>query len=143
MLRAHGAPYYLLPALQDQAEALYRVGCWTMAAAACAEALALAKELSQRDSVLRCRVLGALVAFARGETIAAPGVLEALLREADEPADQAMLHYELWRMGQGEQHAQSAVALYQELFERAPRAAYRIRVEELRAAVGDRSDLPV
>jgi len=143
VLRAHGAPYYLLPALQDQAEALYRVGCWTMAAAACAEALALAKELSQRDSVLRCRVLGALVAFARGETIAAPGVLEALLREADEPADQAMLHYELWRMGQGEQHAQSAVALYQELFERAPRAAYRIRVEELRAVVGDRPGLPV
>jgi len=143
VLRVHGAPYYLLPALQDQAEALYRVGCWTMAAAACAEALVLAEELSQRDSVLRCRVLGALVAFARGETVAAPGALEALLREADEPADQAMLHYELWRMGQGEQHAQSAVALYQELCERAPRAAYRIRVEELRAAVGDRPGLPV
>jgi len=143
VLRAHGAPYYLLAALQDQAEALYRLRRWDAAAAACAEALAFAEELGQRDDVLRCQVLGALVAFARGETIAAPGVLEALLREADEPADQAMLHYELWRMGQGEQHAQSAVALYQELFERAPRAAYRIRVEELRAVVGDRPGLPV
>ncbi len=143
VLRAHGAPYYLLPALQDQAEALYRVGHWTTAAAACTEALSLAEELSQHDGALRCRVLGALVAFARGETVTAPRVLEALLREADEPADRAMLHYELWRMGQGDQHAQSAVALYQELCERTPRATYRTRVEELRAAVGDRSDLPV
>ncbi len=143
VLRAHGARYYVLTPLRDQAEALYRLRRWDAAAAACAEALALAEELSRRDDVLRCQALGAMVAFARGETVAAPRALEALLREADEPADQAMLHYELWRMGQGDRHAQTAVALYQDLSERAPRAAYRIRVDELRAVVGDRPDLPV
>ena len=105
--------------------------------------MAFAEELGQREDVLQCRILGALVAFARGETTAAPEVLEALLREADEPADRAMLHYELWRIGQGDQHARAAVALYQDLCERAPRAAYRARVEELRASVRDRPNLPV
>jgi len=143
VLRAHGAPYYLLMPLHDQAEALYRLRQWTAAAATCREALALAEELSQGEDVLRCRVLGALIAFARGETDAAPAALEALLREADEPADQALLHDALWRMGRGQRHAQAAVTLYQDLSERAPRATYRSRLEELRAALRDRPNLPV
>lgn len=71
VLHAHGARYYLLLALQDQAEALYRLGHAARAAAACAEALALAEEIDQPEAIQRCRALSTLLTTAPDGPVAA------------------------------------------------------------------------
>ena len=58
-----------------------------------------------------------------------------ILADSDDQAEQARLHYELWRMGAGDEHAQTAYELYCQLHEQFPKYAFQRHIDELQAVV--------
>ena len=131
VLRAHGARYYLLDPLRDKAEILYAESKFEEAREQNLEVLALAIELNHEEIVLQSHVLAAKIDFALGDQDGGRRQLEHWLAEFQDSAEQAALHYELWKMGHDALHSQTAVDLYRHLYRTKPYFEYKLRLEEL------------
>ena len=134
-LREHGARLYAISPLQEQAEILLGQGRLAEAQDLNQESLGMAKALNQEESTFDAQILAARLDFAQGDKQHARRQLAELLAGADGQAQQARLHYELWHMGEEEEHARAARELYHQLYEHVPRYAFRRRLNELSAVL--------
>ena len=97
-----------------------------------AEAIPLVRQLSRPQLTFESQLLQAKIAFAADQPQQAARQLQALLANTvGDEAKQATLHYELWKMGQGQEHARLALTHYQRLLGRPPNTVYQERWVEL------------
>lgn len=133
VLRARESLYYVVLPLLGKAEVLYDLLEFDAAREHNQEAFALAVEQGRKDMILRSRILAAKIDFALGRRDNARQQLAKLLAETHDSAAQASLHYELWRMGRDQRHAQAAITLYRQLQRVRPRLEYQVCLDELLA----------
>jgi class 3 adenylate cyclase/tetratricopeptide (TPR) repeat protein len=97
------------------------------------EAFEIAERIDHRHHRLHCRLLSVRLAHASGRTDrdSAAEQVRALLAGWPEPAEQAAIHAELWRLtGKAASRAQAA-QLYRDLYRRAPSEEARERLAQL------------
>ncbi|MGD2047979.1 MAG: tetratricopeptide repeat protein [Chloroflexota bacterium] len=135
VLREHGARLYLISPLQKQAEILMEQGLLAEAQELNQESLGLAKALDQKDSIFDAQIQAARLDYTQGDKEHARRQLAKILTGAGDQTQQACLHYELWRMGEGEEHARAAQDLYHQLNEQVPRYTFRRRLNDLGAVL--------
>jgi DNA-binding SARP family transcriptional activator/predicted ATPase len=116
--------------LIDKAEALFDLADYHGAREVNDTGLAYMIELGHPEHVLQGRILAARIDDALGDRAAAVGSLRHLLDPDGAASGQAALHYELWRLGAGDEHARAAAALYRGQ----PFYDAKVRLEALRAA---------
>jgi len=133
VLREHGAMLYLLTPLRVQGKILLARGRIEKARELIREALERAEHLKLQKHIVAARILAATVDFAQGRREHARQQVAELLASAADPAEQASLHYELWCMDGGAEHAEAAYELYGESYKRLPKYGYKRRLDELRA----------
>jgi len=132
-LQRVGARYSAAQFIVRQAQLLFEQGAIDQAQTLLAEGIQLAQEFDRPQSVFDGRLLQAKIAFARGDREAAVQQLQALRAVAVEEAQQAALHYELAKMGQGQDHIRLALTHYEQFCVRTPNIVYQERLAELRA----------
>ena len=125
--------FYLLAPLREQGRILLALGQMEKAQELISEALDRAERVKLQEHIVAARLLAATLDFAQGKREHARRQVAGLLASAADPAEQASLHYELWRMDGGAEHAAAAYELYSESYERLPKYAYKRRLDELRA----------
>ncbi|HEX6509654.1 MAG TPA: tetratricopeptide repeat protein [Chloroflexota bacterium] len=135
ILRARDAPYYTVDPLLNAAELQLDRARVEEAAELTREATAAARKLDLREQLMQGQVLEAKIARARGEPDLGWTLLQQLLSKAEDEIERALLHYELWHTWHDEAHADAALRLYRDLYERSPRHVYRVRVAELAASL--------
>jgi ATP/maltotriose-dependent transcriptional regulator MalT len=135
VLREHGARLYVISPLQEQAEILMEQGRLAEAQKLNQESLGLAEALNQKESIFGAQIMAARLDYAQGDREHARWQLAKILAGAGDQTQQACLHYELWRMGEGEEHARAAQDLYHQLYEQVPRYAFRRRLNDLGAVL--------
>jgi tetratricopeptide (TPR) repeat protein len=102
-----------------------------------AEALRLATASGHQAFAFEAQVLDLRARFARGQMDAgaARAALEALLANAADEREQAVVHYEIWRLDPArDAHRDAALALYREMYRETPEIDERRRIEELTGA---------
>ncbi len=134
LLREHGANFYAISPLRMKSEILLEQGRLAEAQDLNQESLDLATALSLKESILDAQILAARLDNALGDTQLARRQLAELVSASNDRGQQASLHYELWRLGQEDEHAQAARDLYQQLYDNVPRYAFKRRLNELGAA---------
>ena len=120
--------------LCDRAAALLGLGRLEAARDSNHEGLAHMIETGHGEHVFQGQVLAARIEAALGHPDSAIDTLSRMLEEAKEPVQRATLHFELWRLGDGEAHAAEAVALFREEYGRHPLYDYRLRLDALHTA---------
>ena len=118
----------------DRAEALLNLGRFGEAAQVAGASMADMVQMGHRDHILQAQIILAKAEAAAGDPNAAVAALQALLAVTGHPDEQAALHFELWQLGEGDDHATSAAALYREIYERQPFYATKLRLEALEEA---------
>lgn len=141
-LKDIGAKSYLCERLLSKATALYRLGNYEMARNANREAHHIATELNLGDVLFESAVLDAKLR-AVSDPAAGLQTLSDMLVTAKNEEEQAELHYEIYRINRTLQpqrldsdiheHSQTALQLYQALYEKTPRSDYKVRIDELSA----------
>lgn len=127
-----GARHILLEAMLNKAEVLLLREAYRDAQALTEKALQMTADLGlPGNEFFKGRVLAARIAFALHDKESARRQLHEMLNEQQDEPRQAELHYELWRMGQGETHAQVARKLYRRLYGRTPHVEYHRRLRAL------------
>jgi tetratricopeptide (TPR) repeat protein len=102
-----------------------------------AEAVRLATASGHKAFAFEAQVLDLRARFALGQVDAgaAHAALEALLADAADEREQAVLHYEIWRLDPArDAHRQAATALYRQMYQETPEIDERRRIEELTGA---------
>ena len=61
-------------------------------------------------------------------------MLQNLFQHAEEDLSNAVLHFELWRMGAGGSHRQKAANLYEKIVQQDPNITNKKRLKDLKAA---------
>ena len=118
----------------QQAKLLFEQGQFGQAQALVADEIQRAQEATHAQTVFEGQLLQAKIVFARGEPALAAQQLQDLVAAAADEAKQAALAYELWKMGQGQEHARLALIHYRQLVTHTPNIVYRERLAELEAA---------
>jgi DNA-binding SARP family transcriptional activator/predicted ATPase len=126
VLRAHGARYFLADPLLNAAGLLIDTGALDAARELAAEAGQLAGEMELAEQGWQARVLAALLD--RQDPLAQ---LRQLAGQAQDPPQQASVHFWLWKLGQAETDRAVAERLYGELAAALPRYDYQQRLAEL------------
>ena len=135
LLREHGAKYYMVSPLLMEARILLGNGRLSEAQPLLDEALELAEQLNLKQYIFEARTLCARLNFVRGKAAQAQRTMLKMLVDSDDQAEQARLHYELWRMDAGDKHAQTAYELYYQLYEQLPNYKFKRRLNELQTVV--------
>ena len=100
------------------------------------EGLQFAKKIGNKEQLFAGKVLSAKIDFALGHQEKAVAMLSEMLAGAEEKSEIATLHYELWQFKvETEAHHQTALKLYQELYEKTPNIEYKKRIDELSTAI--------
>lgn len=134
VLRAHGAPYFLVGPLLDAAGLMIDAGLLAAAREAADEAGQLAAELDLAEQGWQARILAARLDHAAAAAAAAPDALAALRGlavQTGDPALQASVCFWLWKLGQAEADRAAAERLYRELVAALPKHDYQQRLKEL------------
>jgi hypothetical protein len=84
--------------------------------------------------VLASHLLQAEILAAKGERSAAEQQMARLLAQPLRPAEEAAVHFALWRLAPTEEHSRRALALYRALAARSRNVTYAQRLALLRAA---------
>jgi predicted ATPase/DNA-binding SARP family transcriptional activator len=132
VLREAGAKLYTIKPLLTQGEIFLEKGYLSEAQASLQEGLVVAENVGIKESILEARILIIRLDFLRGDMEQAQHEMLALLTNVEEEIEQAMVHYELWRMDVGKDHGRAACELYQRQYKRLPRYDFRRRLDELR-----------
>jgi tetratricopeptide (TPR) repeat protein len=130
ILRELDNKYALSCYLINKAETLFSLQQYAEAQVLNAEGLQIAKEIGSEEFILQGNVLSAKIDFTL-DNEDAPKRLYHMLQQPQDDADSATLHYELWKMIHNEEHRQTALDLYQTLYERTPNSGYKTRIEEM------------
>lgn len=134
--RRLGDKFYRAEISQAKAELFFRRQDYDTARIINSEAIHLAADVGAAPVLFKGQVLAARLAFVAGQEETAIQHLAGMLASRNE-AEQAALHYELWKLGQGQEHAKAALKLYQRLAGPHGRdIQHRRRIEELVAAGG-------
>jgi len=122
--------YYLAIFLEEQAELFYQMELYPESGRSCQKAMETARSLGKSDTIFKCRLLQAKLTSVGDEP---EGVrqLEELLDGSRQAKEQALVHYELFKLTGTESHKQSALELYRELCRTAPNSDNREKLEEL------------
>jgi tetratricopeptide (TPR) repeat protein len=122
--------YYLAIFLEEQADLLYQMGLYPEAGLSCRQGIETARALGKNDTIFKCRLLQAKLSSIGGkpEDI---GQMEGLLDEYRQPKEQALIHYELFKLTGTGHHKRSALELYRELCRTAPNSDNREKLQEL------------
>jgi tetratricopeptide (TPR) repeat protein len=115
----------------------WRTRCVEIARQHAEEALAIAQELGARDTVGQAEVVLGRIDAVNGHDTAARGRLLRMLAAATELPLRAETCYWLWKLGldPAPDHRADAERIYAELYARIPMHDYKVRLDELRAAV--------
>lgn len=130
-LRSRGAPFYLVGPLLDAAELLIDAGELAAARDYVDEGGRLAQEMGLADKLLWQQILEARLLHAAGDGQAALGRLRWLAAAADDPEQQALARFWLWRVGQREADRAAAAGLYQSLYRQLPKFEYQQQLAAL------------
>jgi tetratricopeptide (TPR) repeat protein len=122
--------YYLAIFLEEKAELLYQMGLYPETDGCCQQAVEVARVIGKSDTLFRCRLLQAKVSSA-GNKPEGLRQLEGMLDEHRQPVEQALVHYELFKLAGSEHHKRSALDLYRELYRAAPSSDVRDKLQEL------------
>lgn len=131
VLREHGARFYLVAPLLEEANLLVDQGALTLAEARAREIDQLTNELGIDDQRLLYRILLARLDHSSGDTQDALKQLRDLADQATDPGGRAIALYWLWRVGRAETDRREAESVYQDLWERFPKYEYAARLREL------------
>lgn len=102
------------------------------------EGLKLAEEIGVNEFIFKGNVLAAKLDYAFGNMKKAEHFLQKMLENSENKSEQAMLHYELWKLcitcgeERREVHRKRALVLYNELYENIPKFEYKKKFDELR-----------
>lgn len=135
LLLEHGAKFYAVSPLLVEGEILLANGRFSAAQTQLNEALELAEQLNLKEYIFEARTLHARLDFVRGEVEQAQRTTLKLLADTEDKAEQARLHYELWRMDASDEHAQLAFELYNELYQKIPQYTFKRHLDELQSQV--------
>lgn len=135
LLREHGAKYYVVAPLLEQARIFLVNGRLSETQTLLNEALKFAEQLDLQEYIFEARTLCARLDFAQGKTEQALRNMLALLADSEDPAEQALLHYELWRMNAGDEYAQTGFELYSQLYKQFPKYTFQRYLDELQTVV--------
>lgn len=133
VLRDHGARFYLIDPLLEEAHLLVDHGELAAAKERAREAGHLSAELGLDDQLSLCRVLEARLDHAAGDTQHAMEQLRALEDQTTGPEGLAIARYWRWQFGRDDADRSAAEGLYKELYRRLPKYDYKVRLEELQA----------
>jgi tetratricopeptide (TPR) repeat protein len=117
----------------QQAALLFELNQLDQAQTLATEGVGLAQEVVRPQTIFEGQLLQAKIAFARGQEALARQQLQALFNLAGNEARQAALHYELWRMDQGQEQARLALTYYRRLAAQTTNVLYRERLNELQS----------
>ena len=143
--RALEMPYELCEFLHTRAAVLGQSGRAGDARAANDEARRIAEQIHRSEILFQCDVLSPGLRLTLGESDAptAAASLHSLLDTWTEPAQQADLHYQIWKIDPSAQDARGrASAIYAQLHGRAALLRYRARYKELNGAALEAPTLP-
>jgi len=130
ILRELGNKYFLSECLIGKANALFLRQRYEEAQRLNEEGLQVAGGIGDEEYIFKGNVLSGKIAFALGDEDA-PSRFDEMLRQTQDDAEIATLHYELWKMTQDKEHRQTALNLYQTLYETTPNVDYKTRIEEM------------
>jgi len=130
-LRQLGARFDTAQFIVRKATLLFEQGQLEEAQILAAQGVRLAQEVIRSQTLFEGQLLQAKIVFARSEPALAVQQLQDLVAAADDEAKQAALAYELWKMGQGEEHARLALIHYRQLAAQSMNILYRERLNEL------------
>jgi len=136
LLREHGAKYYVVSPLIEEARIFLDFGRLSKAQALLDEALELAEQLNLKQYIFEASIICARLKFVQGKAAQAQRYMLKMLADSDDLAEQARLHYELWRMDASDERAQTAYELYYQLYEQLPNYKFKCRLDELQTIVG-------
>ncbi|MCP4401063.1 MAG: tetratricopeptide repeat protein [bacterium] len=130
LLKELGDKYFLSEYTLGKAEALFSLQHYEEAQTLNAEIQPITEEFGMKEDLLKSKVLAVKLDRVLGNTEALHGLYEMLQQTQDE-TELALLHYELWKMTQHNDHRRQALTLYQTLYENTPNIVYKKRKEEL------------
>ncbi len=113
-----------------KAEALFSLQRYEEAQELNTEGSRMAEEVGDKEYMFKGKVLSVRIAFALGDEDV-PRRLEEMLQQTQDEAEIAALHYELWQMTHHEPHRQTALKIYQRLYETTPNIEYKTRMDEM------------
>ncbi|MCP4397146.1 MAG: tetratricopeptide repeat protein, partial [bacterium] len=122
--------YYLCTYLIDKADALFSLQRYDEAQTLNREGLHIAREIEEKNDIFKGTVLSVKIAFALGSKDA-PRRFNEMLQQAEDDAEIATLHYEIWKMTDNEKHRRAALNLYQGLYTTTPNINYKTRIEKM------------
>jgi DNA-binding SARP family transcriptional activator/predicted ATPase len=117
----------------QQATLLFEQKQLDQAQALAAAGVRLAQEIARPQTIFDGQLLQAKITFAGGQEVLARQQLQALFSIAGNESQQAALHYELWKMNQGPEHARLALIYYRQLVTQTTNILYRERLNELQS----------
>ena len=117
--------------LVQQAQILFEQGQLRSASVSLAESLQISEPIQEKLLLFEGHLLQARLWAALDEGDKARKQLEQMLSQYDTPADQARLHYHLWRLTGDEGSKESATALYKRLLSQTPNYRYQKHLTEL------------
>ncbi|OQY27230.1 MAG: hypothetical protein B6244_11215 [Candidatus Cloacimonetes bacterium 4572_55] len=136
--RELGANYYLGLYVIHKAQALYAIQKYDEARLLGSEGSRLAEEVGNKEYVFKGKMLVAKIDFALGDREKAMAILSDMLAKTEQKNDIADLNYELRMRNEelgksdlSEENRRTALLLYRELYEKAPKFVYRNRISEL------------
>ena len=132
---------YLCDYLIDKAEALYLTQGFSEARMLSSEGLHLAEEVGHKKQIFKGSVLVAKSDFALGHREKGVAVLSEMLAGAEDDSEIADLNYDLFELQsettnedlriKAEEHGETALGLYLELYKKTPKFEYKKRIEKL------------
>ena len=128
------SPLFLCGQLHDYATLCQQRGEMERAKLLNDEALLLARQVNRQETILSAQILDVRLRLAMNELDEAPAVaeLKAILAERKEPVERAALNYAIWQILPDDAVAkQTAVTLYEELYEQTPDIGYSGRYYEI------------
>ena len=98
--------------------------------------LAIAEEICRKERVFQGNILVAKIDFVLGHREKAVALLSEMLAQTDKKVEQADVHYELYQGNvDPEEHRKQALKLYQGLYIKTPKSAWKRRITELETPV--------
>jgi DNA-binding SARP family transcriptional activator/predicted ATPase/Tfp pilus assembly protein PilF len=125
---------YLAMGLTQMAQILFRQEQLDLAQAILLEAVRAGEPIQENEVLFECHLLQARLSAAFDQPDAARDRLETMLARYGRPAEQAQIHYYLWRLAGNGRSKTQATALFQDILAATPNYQYRQLLNELLAA---------
>lgn len=123
--------YILSEYLIGKAEILFVLQHYKEAHILVEEGNQIMHEIGKKEGFLQSNILSIKIDFALGKQDA-PCRLKDMLKQTQDNAEIATLHYELWKMNHEEDNWQKAFSLYQCLYESTSNSEYKVRIDEMK-----------